>query len=453
MLDTIEEYIMSRFLSKTKIYIVSLLIGIFIVTSVITAISFSYNKTYGHEIYEEEVLQFPENFLWGSATASYQVEGGNAGSNWWQFEQEEGNILNGYSNEVGVDHYHKYKKDISLMSKLNMNSYRFSIEWSRIQPTKDTFDMEEVDHYRDVLAQLSKQGITPMVTLWHFSLPQWFSDMGGFEKSSNVTYFIDYVEFVADQLSEEVELWLTINEPMAYLTVTYISAKWPPGEKDYSKIPLMYRNLIRAHKGAYDAIHRVDKTAQVGIAEHSSYTVPYHKYNILENILSASVDYSWTHMFLGKIKNDLDFIGVHYYYKQAISLKHAFLAATKDAQEFENEDLERAYYPEGLFEVLIRFKKYDKPVYITEIGSRDIYHIPRDQFMREHVREMYYAISEGVDLRGVYYWSLLDNFEWSDGFNAKFGLIAVDLDTLQRTIKDSAWEYAQIAKCNCVKNK
>lgn len=415
--------------------------------------AFNYNTPKGHEISDKEILEFPEGFLWGAATASYQVEGGNFNSNWWRFEQKEGTIRDGDSAEVAADHYNRYEEDFDLAKKLNLNSYRFSIEWSRIEPEKGKFDDEEVEHYRQVLQALSERNIKPMVTLWHFSQPTWFEDEGGWENSDSVDYYLEYVEYVVEKLSDEVELWITMNEPMAYITCSYVSAKWAPGKVDIPKVPIIFKNLVRAHKGAYGVIHNLDADGQVGISEHSSFIVPYSDKNVFENVGAYLTDYFWIHYPIEQIVEYVDFLGVHYYYKQEIKTELVRDILTKeDPHKIETQGLGRIYYPPGLYEILLRFKKYDVPIYITEIGIPDGDKVSRDRFVREHVRELYYAIEAGVDVRGIYYWALLDSFEWTEGYDARFGLIWVDFETQERSIKQDAWEYAAIAKCNCVGN-
>ncbi|MFC1780377.1 glycoside hydrolase family 1 protein [Patescibacteria group bacterium] len=421
-------------------------------SSILTVVSTRYNRPVGHDASNEDILEFPEGFLWGAATASYQVEGGNIYSNWSRFEQEEGNIKNGDKAEVAADHYNKYEEDFDLVNDLSLNSYRFSIEWARIEPEKRKFNEEEVEHYRDVLQALSDRDIKPIITLWHHSLPAWFEDAGGWENSENVDYYLEYISYIVQRLGDDVEMWLTMNEPMAYISTGYIAGKWPPAKQDLSVVPSLFSNLVKAHNEAYRIIHENDPECEVGIAEHSSYIVPFHQGNILENILAYTIEYVWVRYPIEKVIDNVDFLGVHYYYKQSINMELAWDILTKDAEEIENESLDRAYHPQGLFEVLNRFKKYNKPIYITEIGVPDYHEVDRDQFIREHVREVYYAIEAGVDVRGFYYWALLDSFEWSEGYDAQFGLIDVDLETQERTIKDESWEYALIAGCNCVRN-
>lgn len=443
-----------------NLYIKALIVGVLVCTVlfntfaflVLSAYSVDRSRIHKYESEKEEVLQFPEGFKWGAASASYQFEGGNFDSNWWRFEQN-GGIKDGQTAAVADDFYNRYEGDFDLLEELNMNSFRMSIEWSRVEPELGKFDEQAIEHYRQMLVSLRERGIEPMVTLWHFSTPIWFEDLGSWEKASNIQYYEDYVRFVVEQLSDEVTLWITINEPMAYISSGYMVGKWPPGEQSPQKLPVLLSNIITGHNKAYDIIHDLDDDAQVGIAEHASYVAPAHQDNLIENIVSFGIDYSWTYFLLDRVRSHLDYVGVHYYYKQTISVGLINDLINSDSiSNFESESTDRAYYPHGLYEVLLRFKKYNMPVYITEIGVPDYHEIPRDQFIREHVREMYYAIKAGVDLRGVYYWSLLDNFEWSEGYGPKFGLVEVDFDTQERSIKQTSWEYAMIAGCNCVGN-
>lgn len=411
-----------------------------------------YNKELKHEISDEKILDFPEGFLWGAATASYQVEGGNYNSSWWDFEQLEGSIKNGESAEYAVNHYDMYSSDIDLMKDLNLNSYRFSIEWSRIEPEKGEFDDTEIEHYSDVIQKLRKEGIEPMVTLLHHSVPKWFEDEGGFKSSRSVEYFSEYVQYVVSALGEEVSLWITINEPMAYITCGYISGKWPPGQMDLKAVPFVFANLVRSHKRAYGVIHTYDHDAEVGIAEHTSHVVPAGEKNFAENIAVMVIDKVWNHHMIEEILDELDFIGIHYYYKQTISTKLAFEALNNDPEDFESRSMERSYYPQGLYELLIEFSSYGKAIYITELGVQDYHQIERDKFIKDHLIEVYYAIKDGADVRGFYYWTLLDCFEWSEGYEPKFGLYEVDRSDMKRILKEKSEVYAEIAKCNCVEN-
>jgi len=412
--------------------------------------SFGYNQDLTHKSSHERLF-FPEGFLWGSTTASYQIEGGNYNSNWWSFEQDRSRIDGGGSAEIATDHYNRYAEDIELMSQLNLNGYRFSVEWSRIEPEKGKFDFNEIEHYRQLLAKLREKDIKPIVTLWHFSVPQWFEDEGAWENPDSVGYFSEYTEFVATELKDDVELWLTMNEVSAYLSCGYAVGKWPPGESRIYMIPAVAKNLIEAHRKSYQVIHEIDTEAEVGIDHYTSNLKPSNKYNPIDNLMAYIVNYTQTHLLLDLLKEDLDFIGVHYYYGQDVGSHMISDLLRTGIEDFEKVALDTKFSPESLYEILVRLKDYDLPIYITEIGTTDNGGIPRDQFIREHAREVFYAIEDGVDIRGMFYWSLLDNFEWSGGYEYKFGLISVNSETQERQIKEDSWGYAEIAGCNCLR--
>lgn len=400
-----------------------------------------------HEVEEFEEMIFPEGFIWGAATAAHQVEGGNTNNDWYVFEQE-GKVKDGQVSGKAADHYNRYEQDFDLMKELNLNSYRFSIEWSRIEPEKGRFNENEIEHYREVLSALKERGITPMVTLHHFSNPIWFSDMGGWENNRAPEYFAQYCRYVASKLGDEVEMWITINEPLANISSGYIQGKWPPGEQDIFKVPGVFSNLVKAHNEAYKAIHQADSQAEVGVAEHTSYNQPYNNSNPIDVLGSYLVDKGWNRSYLDAVRDNLDFIGLHYYYRNQISSSMLAIVGGDDYSQFEESNLTQQYYPEGLYYVLKDIDDYNVPIYITENGTFDSYEIPREQYIRDHLVEIWYAIENGVDVRGYYYWALLDSFEWAEGFDLRFGLIYVDFDTFERSIKPSSLDYAQIAEEN-----
>lgn len=412
----------------------------------------SYNSPATHTEEGQSVrLEFPDDFLWGAATASYQIEGGNYNSNWWKFEKE-GRIQNNDSAEIAADHYNRYDEDFALLEEFNLNGYRMSIEWSRIEPERGVFDPDEIEHYRKMLTSLNERGIKPIVVLWHFSVPQWFEDEGGWGDSNSVKYFTEYAEYVAGELGNEDELWITMNEPVITVTCGYILGKFPPGESRITKIPAVVSNMIQAHRSAYDVIHKVDPTSQVSIDRYISNLKPINPDSFIDKFIVYVANYLQTEYFMNRTVDKMDFMGVHYYYAQDIGLEQLFEFKTLDASMAEDL-MRRYYYPRGLYEVLMDLKKYELPIYITEIGTQDNGYVSRNQFIREHAVEVYHAIQDGVDVKGFFYWSLLDNFEWSEGYTPKFGLVSVDPETQDRTVKDDALGYLEIAGCNCVGGK
>ncbi|MDP3051945.1 MAG: glycoside hydrolase family 1 protein [bacterium] len=396
-------------------------------------------------------LEFPKNFCWGAATSAHQVEGNNH-NDWTEWEkanakrlaEEAGKkkwpdyILNppaggfnpfqeeNYISGKACDHYNRFREDFDIAKKLGHNAHRFSIEWSRIEPEEGKFDEKEIEHYRQVILALTAQHIEPFVTLWHWTIPVWFRDIGGWLNKKSPEYFSRYVEKMVSALPD-VKFWIILNEPCVYTSAGFLKGHWPPDERSIFKYFKVLRHLAEAHNKSYKVIKEINAQAQVGISKHNIY---------FENIPFAN--YFWNEYFLNKIKNHQDFIGLNYYF-------HARLFGNKNEQV---SDLGWEIYPEGIYHVLKELKKYNKPIYITENGLADARDEKRAKFIKGHLKWTHKAISEGVDVRGYFYWSLLDNFEWDKGFWPRFGLVEVDYKTMERKIRNSALEYKKICKEN-----
>lgn len=362
--------------------------------------------------------KFPKRFLWGSATSAYQVEGGNLNSDW--------EVLFSPKAGTACNHYRRFEEDFDLARSLNQNAHRLSIEWARIEPEKGRFDDREVAHYRQVLQALRKRGIRPLVTLHHFTNPLWFFKRGGWENRSAVSYFASYVRFVATQLGDLCDFWVTINEPTVYASEGYLFGRWLPGKRDPLSSATVLKNLLKAHRAAYGIIHEIQPKAAVGI----SYNVPYFRVPGLSATFSAfdRKVMAWA----GK----QDFLGINYY------------RAVGRVGDLPKSDLGWAIYPQGLAEIIARLKEFNLPIYITENGIADADDDQRADYIADHLAAVWRAIQAGADIRGYFYWSLLDNFEWAKGFYPRFGLAEVDYETLERTIRPSAQVYARIAKAN-----
>ncbi len=410
-------------------------------------------------------LQFPEGFLWGAATASHQVEG-NTRNDWSEWEKQNAERLAreaekkfghlshwadikkqaqnpaNYISGRACDHYNRFEEDFDIAKSTSHNAHRFSIEWSRIEPEEGKWDEKEIEHYRKVIQALRARGIEPFVTLWHWPLPLWIAERGGWAWEKTPEYFTRY----ADRLSKEfkdVRFWLTLNEPNIYAGHVYIKAAWPHGTKN----PLLYwrvlQRLISAHKGAYKAIKKNLPSSQVGLAYNQSYFEAY-KGRIVNQLLKKIADWFWNDYFLEKIKSFTDFIGLNHY-------RHSRINYGFNKNENKKiSDMGWELYPESIYYVLIRLKKYCLPIYITENGLADARDAQREWFIRETLKYIYQAIGEGADVRGYFYWSLLDNFEWDKGFWPRFGLVEVDYKTLGRRIRPSALKYAEIIKSNAL---
>lgn len=370
--------------------------------------------------------KFPKGFLWGSATSSYQVEGGIDNCDWSK-EFPAGRAC---------DHYHLYEKDFDLVEELNQNVHRFSIEWSRIEPEKGRFDEEEIEHYREVLKSLDRRGIKTMVTLHHFTNPQWVADEGGWKNRKVVDYFVRYSKKMISELDDLVDFWVTINEPFVIASGWHIWANWPPQERNLLSFVRVVLNQIRAHNRIYG------ETDQMGIVKNNSYLEPLSN-SWLDKLTTKIAHYFVNEYFLNRV--EFDFIGLNYYFHARIKFP-----GKQDNENKVVSDLGWEIYPEGIYHVLKDLDKYGKPIYITENGLADKNDDLRKRFIKNHLLWTHRAIEEGVDVRGYLHWSLMDNFEWAEGFEPRFGLIEIDYETLERKVRDSARYYSQIAKNNAV---
>lgn len=363
-------------------------------------------------------------FLWGAATSAYQVEGGIK-NDWSE---------SGFDAGIAVDHYHLFEKDFDLAKQISHNAHRFSIEWSRIEPEEGKFNLKEIEHYKKVIVALRQRGVEPFVTLWHFTNPVWFAKMGGWENKKSVEYFKRYVELVVGQFKNDVQFWITINEPDVYTLNTSLHRIWPPearadGRKwKWSRIIASWKvihNLLAAHRAAFATIKKIDPGAQVGIAKNE---IHFHKIN------APLKKFWWSTYPLNRIKNHQDFIGLNYYLD---------LHEHKE-KALEVSDIGWKIDPRGLYWVLKDLKKYQKPIYITENGLADAKDEKRAKFIADHIYWMKKAMQEGIDVRGYLHWSLIDNFEWDKGFWPRFGLIEVDYKTLERKIRPSSYTYKKL---------
>ncbi len=381
------------------------------------------------------VLKFPENFLWGSSTSSYQVEGGIENCDWSK----------DFPAGLACDHYHLYEKDFDSLKFLGQNAYRFSIEWSRIEPEEGRFDEKEIEHYRQVILALRRRGIEPFVGLWHYTNPSWIQKKGGWASPQIVRYFSRYAEKMIIELGNETRFWLTINEPEIYALGSHLEGKWPPYKKNLISFLLVINHFISAHREAYRVIKKFQPAAQVGMATNNSYyeasgdPISFFLKRIIEPL---------DHFYLlDKIKDRIDFIGLNYYFHMIIKGFHLAFQPGKNENKAVS-DLRWEIYPKGIHFVLKNLGKYQKPIYITENGLADAKDVRREDFIRDHLFWVHEAIEKGVDVRGYFHWSLMDNLEWDQGFKPKFGLAEVDHQTMERRFRPSAYYFAEICKNN-----
>jgi beta-glucosidase len=414
---------------------------------------------------------FPEGFLWGSATSSHQVEGGNF-NNWSSFEEEEGRIKSGEKSGIACDHYNRYEEDYNLLESLNHTAYRMSLEWSRIIPEEGEIDQGALNHYRKMIESLLVKKIIPFVTIHHFTHPLFFEEKGGFLKEENLKHFKFYCETIAEEYKDLLIVWNTINEPNVVTSAGFFLGTFPPGEKSFVKYKKALRNILRAHAIAYTTLKEINPEWKIGIVKNISYFKPKRRFS-LSSWLGAKI-LNWTFnmstikaLKTGRLplslfkkypnlKNSSDFIGLNYYVKVNASI--GAIIKGKITMEEEGKRMTQmnwTSYPEGLYKSIKLISKHfpEKEIYVTENGIATLDDEWRKEYIVEHLMATSKAISEGAKVRGFFYWSTMDNFEWTHGYGPKFGLIGVDPETLERKIKGSGRMYAKIAKENKVRKK
>ncbi len=406
----------------------------------------------------KHVLRFPQNFLWGAATSSFQVEGGIENIDWAKYARD------GKLPAIGAacDHYNRYEQDFDLVKSLGHTCHRLSIEWARIEPEEGKFDEKEIEHYRHVLQALQVRGVKPFITLWHFSLPLWFSESGGFEKRKDAPeIFARYSAFIVERLGDLCTHFATINEPLPYVSNGWRRGTWPPfkkwplidiiGTASYTnshraKEDISIKNVLayfkvlhvlsKSHNAAYDAMKKVRPDVDVGIIAHIIY---FHSNGNPFNKLSAKImNWHFNHHFLGHVATKCDSIGLNYYFHKKFG----------DTATYEKTDMGWDAYPEGIYGALKTLGRYNKPIYISEAGIADAEDKMRAKYIQGLVAGTHRAIQEGIDVLGFMYWSLLDNYELAHGYTKRFGLIEVDFVTQQRTIRPSAYVYKRICETN-----
>lgn len=402
-------------------------------------------------------LKFPENFLWGAGTSAYQVEGGNTNTDWWEWEEK--NQPPEKRSGEACDQYNRFDSDFSLAKELGHNSHRLSIEWSRIEPEEGKFSQEAIDHYKSVFKSLKEKNMTVMLTLYHFTLPLWISKKGGWENFKTPKYFNRFIKRIVPEFKEFVDFWITINEPGVYVFMSYQggdkTGSWPPQKKsNFLSVVVMY-NLARAHKKAYKTIHSLVPKAMVGIANNLNSFESFHKHSLIEQFAVIVDDFITNHSFYCLTSGFHDFFGVNYYFNWHLNrVEGKLLPEIVDVgtHGFDVTDMGWEIHPEGIFNVLTDISDHI-PIFITECGIASTNDDRRNRFLVNYLQEVYRAIQAKVNIQGFFYWSLIDNFEWHQGFTPRFGLIEVDYATQKRTPRDSAYVYKEIIEENGIPHK
>ena len=386
-------------------------------------------------------MQFPDGFLWGSATAAHQTEGNNWANDWWAWEHTPGGPCAEPSGDA-CDFYHRYRDDLALVARLGQKVFRFSIEWARIEPEEGEFSRAELAHYRRVIGACHDSGLIPMVTLHHFTSPRWFAARGGWEEADNVRFFARYAERAMRELGDLIPYVCTINEPNIAATIGYLSGVFPPGKRDREARHRVNQNFIAAHLQAVDAVKSGPGSAQVGLTlAMSDYQAVEGGEDQLERIRGAMHD-----VFLDAVRNDgSDFIGVQTYSRQRIGPE----GALGPESGVEVTQMGYEFWPQSL-EATVReaAARTQKPVIVTENGIGTDDDTRRIAFTETALRGLHAAIQDGIDVRGYIHWSAMDNFEWARGYGMTFGLIAVDRETFERRPRPSAAWFGEVCRRN-----
>lgn len=387
------------------------------------------------------VLKFPKGFLWGAGISAYQTEGGISRNDW---------AVSAKVPAAGLacDHYRRYVEDFAIARKLGHQAIRLSLEWSRIEPEEDQWDENELHHYFDVLQLLKDRGFTTFVTLHHFANPLWIAKQGGWANVKTGEDFADYVGKVAQSLGQFIDFWITVNEPDIYAGSAYVSGIFPPFKKNVLLAWRVLRQMLSAHNRAYEVIHAYYPKARVGFAQNVLALTPFRQSSVLDRTLVRLGN--WLSLEFPYRRTRNDFLAVNYYFHKSLKFVLNPAAGFTDTVRPRGEVSDRGWeiYPRGLLEILLRLKQFHLPIYITENGLADARDRKRRAYLTGHLHAVAEAIKKKVDVRGYLHWSLLDNFEWEDGYKWKYGLVEVDFVTQRRRVRKSAKFYARICKTN-----
>ena len=437
-------------------------------------------------------IRFPDRFLWGASTSAFQVEGspladGAGQSIWHRFTHTPGLVDHGDTGDVACDHYRLWESDVRLMRELGFNAYRFGIAWHRILPEGiGRVNQKGLDFYSRLVDTLLECGIRPMITLFHWDLSAALDDRGGWLNRDSASWFAEYARVAYRALDDRVDLWTTLNEPWVVTDGGYLHGVLAPGHRNLYETPIASHNLLCAHASAVEA-YRAEGRHQIGIVVNLEPKYPasdriedleataradaYINRQYLDPIFLGRYPAEMREVFgeawpefpgadLDHIRRPIDFLGINYYTRKVT--RHdptapPVCAGGVPQRQATHTETGWEVYPQGLADCLLGVKQRygDIPLYVTENGAA-FYDPPRTEdlvddplridYLREHLKVAHQVIQEGVDLRGYFAWSLLDNFEWSFGYSKRFGIVHVDYATQRRTLKASARFYAEVIR-------
>lgn len=430
---------------------------------------------------------FPKDFIWGTATASYQIEGawnkdGKGESIWDRFSHTPGKVLNNDTGDVACDHYHRWRDDIQLMKDLGIKAYRFSIAWPRILPNgSGKVNEAGLEFYSQLVDGLLEVGIEPYATLYHWDLPQALQDKGGWADRMVVDAFVEYVDITTRALGDRVKNWITLNEPWVSAFVGYRDGHHAPGHKDLNEAIAASHHLLLSHGRSVPVIRKNVKDANVGITLNLTPQMPASQ-SLADRKAANYIDGYINRFFLDpltgrgypedmvkafensmsfvqngdmeEIAVPVDFLGINYYTRNLVRADEKDNQPQTVFREGAMTEMEWEVYPRGLYDLLgrIHFAYGFPAIYITENGAAfpdgkpingELHDPDRVSYIKEHLKVVNKAINIGIPVKGYFVWSLLDNFEWSFGYSKRFGIVHVDLETQKRTAKSSAKWYSR----------
>ena len=417
-------------------------------------------------------VPLPKGFLWGTSTSSHQVEGGNT-NDWTRFEAQPGAIEHGDTSAVSADHWNRMPEDVALMKAIKANAYRFSIEWSRLEPREGVWNEEAWARYGDLVRQLHEAGITPALTLLHFTLPLWLADRGGVAAPDFPERFGRFAAEAGRRLGPGVDLWITVNEPNVQMYMGYVIGAWPPQKKSPAEAVQAFAGLLRGHAAAAAALRAADPGAKIGVANNVMLLEPRSRLMLGDWLAAAFVDQLWNWSFADAVRDgrarlrlpgatlderidglagSVDFFGLNYYFRYFVRLA----PGSPDRVDMTPGPGPRSEVggpppvgdspPEALF-LLMReaWKRYHLPIDVTEGGIADDAGTMRGPLIRGQVEAIERARAEGIPVQGYFHWTLVDNFEWEKGYRPRFGLYRLDRQTLARTPAGGADVFAALA--------
>lgn len=445
------------------------------------------------------VKRFKDDFIFGTSTSSYQIEGaadvdGRSPSVWDLFSKTPGKTYRGQTGDVACDHYYRYREDVEIMQKIGTDAYRFSIAWPRIFPEKGKYNPRGMEFYKKLITRLKDKGIKPMVTLYHWDLPLWAYKMGGWLNRDSVKWFKEYAVKVFEELNDSAWLWVSQNEPLCTSIYGYYSGFHAPGHKNLKEALTVAHHVLLSHGIAAVELKKSNlKNNKMGLALNLMQSYPAS--NMEEDIKANSVcDGHQVRWFLDplfkasypgdmvKIYNELigdldfikdgdleiisdkcDFVGLNFYSRELVEFsKDEELKFRRFAGNFKKTEMGWEIVPEALYDIVTRIRKeYTRlPIYITENGAafkdtltedKKVHDGQRIEYLRRHLKKVSQLNEEGMDIRGYFLWSLIDNFEWQHGYSKRFGIVYVDYETQERILKDSALWYKELIKKRVIK--